>query len=196
MSTSAPLFVDPKFDALRNAIYHTERRAHFDYLNKSINFLIIMFGAAAVAKSVDVFKSNSLFIELSILFISTIQLVFDFGGKTRTHEFLQKKYYELLSNIEEDNNYSKNINKWSAKLLIIAADEPMPMRALDALAYNKAVDAIVSDPIERSRYRQKVRWHQRRLRQFVAFQSVDFLNNPNIFQRLAASLRLQDRHKK
>ena len=30
--------------------------------------------------------------------------------------------------------------------MTIAADEPMAMRALDALAYNKAVDATISDP--------------------------------------------------
>ena len=31
------------------------------------------------------------------------QLVFDFGSKARTHEFLQKQYYELLAEIEKGN---------------------------------------------------------------------------------------------
>jgi hypothetical protein len=35
----------PKFNALRCAIYHTERRNFFDLSNRGLNFLVIIFGA-------------------------------------------------------------------------------------------------------------------------------------------------------
>jgi hypothetical protein len=34
----------PKFDALRNAIYHTARRELYDSLNRLLNFLVIILG--------------------------------------------------------------------------------------------------------------------------------------------------------
>jgi len=48
------------------------------------------------------------------------------------------------------------------------------MRALDAIAYNQAVDATVYDADERKAQRLKITWWQRRLRNWCAFQNVDF----------------------
>ena len=44
------LFRDPRFDALRNALYHTERQNFFDRLNRSLNFLVIVLSAGVVGK--------------------------------------------------------------------------------------------------------------------------------------------------
>jgi hypothetical protein len=106
------------------------------------------------------------------------QLVFDFGSKARTHEFLQKRYYEIISEMEtSDVDSDEAKKKWSAKLLPLAADEPIVMRALDALAYNKAVDALISDPQEATNCRLHVPWYQRRLRHVWAFQNAQYLPN-------------------
>ena len=100
-------------------------------------------------------------------------------ARARTHEFLQKRYYEMLSDMDESDTDSKEaIRKWSAKLWQIAADEPLPMRALDALAYNKAIDATISDPNEAMNYRLYVPWHHRRLRHFFAFQAARYHRLP------------------
>jgi hypothetical protein len=34
---------NPKFDALRNAIYHSSRRRFFELLNRSLSFLVVIF---------------------------------------------------------------------------------------------------------------------------------------------------------
>lgn len=41
----------PKFDALRNAIYHLARRNYFDLLNRLLNFVVIVLGASVAAKA-------------------------------------------------------------------------------------------------------------------------------------------------
>src|SRR5712671_1713820 len=41
----------PKFDALRNAIYHVARRNYFDLLNRILNFLVIILGASVAGKA-------------------------------------------------------------------------------------------------------------------------------------------------
>jgi hypothetical protein len=185
-----PIFKDPGFDALRNAIYHTERRNFLDLLNRFLNFLVILLGAGVAAKAATHTNISEYWLELGVVFFATAQLVFDFGSRARTHEFLQKRYYEMLSEMEADDmNSDAAKKKWSAKLLTIAADEPLPMRTLDALAYNKAVDALISDPQEAVNCRLHVPWYHRRLRHVWAFQSVQYLPNTE-YQGLLKRCRL------
>lgn len=170
-----PIFKDPRFDALRNAIYHAERRTFFDTLNKGLNFLVIIFGAGVAGKAAHLLHLDDLVLEMGVLLFATIQLVFDFGTRARDHDFLQRRYYEMLSKMERDVDDSETaLRHRSAELLVIAADEPMPMRALDALAYNKALSAVVTDPEIARAYRQYVSFWQKRLRHVIAFHSAPF----------------------
>jgi hypothetical protein len=170
------IFANPRFDALRNAIYHTERRNFFDLVNRSLNFLVVLLGAGVAAKVASHTNFSEYWLELGVVFFATAQLVFDFGSRARTHEFLQKRYYEILSEMDAEGAHSAdNIKKWSAKLCLISADEPLPMRALDALAYNKATDATTGDLKKAMAARLYVPWHHRRLRHFFAFQAAEYL---------------------
>jgi hypothetical protein len=126
--------------------------------------------------------------------VATIQLVFDFGGRASTHIFLQKRYYDLLADMEVERNANSTEAKkrWSAKLLTIAGDEPIPMRALDALAYNAALDAWTSDPEELKEHRLYVPWLYRRLRHVIAFQGTQFVpksTHQGIISRLISWFR-------
>jgi len=170
----SPIFQNPKFDALRSALYHTERRKFLDLLNRCLNLAIILLGAGAAAKWARLVHIDEVWLELAIVLCATCQLVFDFGGSARVHEFLQRRYYEVLAEIEAaDANDTQALRKWSAKLLTLTADEPMTMRALDAVAYNKALDAILS-PSDKYAYRQILKWWHVRLRHICAFQTTDF----------------------
>lgn len=171
-----PIFKDPRFDALRNAIYHAERRSFFDILNKGLNFLVIIFGAGVAGKAAHLLHVDDLVLEMGVLLFATIQLVFDFGSKARDHDYLQRRYYEMLGQMERDDpdDSAATLRTRSAELLTIAADEPMPMRALDALAYNKALAAVESDPEVVVAYRQHVTWWQKRCRHVFAFHSAAF----------------------
>ncbi len=99
---------------------------------------------------------------------ATAQLAFDFGYRARTHEFLQKEYNRMLAEMELDPK--PNAKRYNAKLFTIASDEPMPLRALDALAYNAAVDATIGDPAEK---KCRVRTH-RLLSQLIAFHAHEY----------------------
>ncbi|WP_439402779.1 hypothetical protein ACNJYA_10430 [Bradyrhizobium sp. DASA03068] len=102
-----------------------------------------------------------------MLIFATAQLTFDFGYRARTHEILQKKYNDMLAEIELD--AAPDERRYNAKLFAIAGDEPMPMRALDALAYNAALDATTSDPEMKRRNRLWVPRSHRFLRHKLAF---------------------------
>ena len=174
MGYQPSIHTDVRFDALRNAIYHTERRFFFDLINRLINFMVIALGASVAGKAAGQLNFPELWLELSVVIVATAQLVFDFGSRARTHEFLQKRYYELLAEMETGDSEAKR-KQWGEKLMTIAADEPMAMRALDALAYNKAVDATISDPQRVAECRLRVPWWHRRLRHFIAFQGAKYV---------------------
>jgi hypothetical protein len=172
------IFRNPRFDALRNAIYHTSRGRFLEAVNRLFNFFVIVLGAAAVSKIAGKFEFGDGWIELGVVIIATVQLVFDFGGRASVHLYLQKRYYELLSEMETSKSDGEADRKrWSAKLLTIAADEPLPMRALDAIAYNTALDALLEDPDEITKYRLHVAWWQRRLRHIWPFAGRQFVSD-------------------
>jgi hypothetical protein len=131
---------DIKFNALRNAIYHSSRRRFFELLSRFLSFLVVISGTAAVAQLRIL--DPRLMAALAAT-IGALQLVFDFNGRARLHEKLQVKYYELIAVVDSVANPSEaEIFKWRASLWQTYADEPPPMRALDAIAYNAACDDL------------------------------------------------------
>jgi hypothetical protein len=68
----------------------------FDLLNKLINLVVIALGAAVAAKLAQLYHFNEIWLELSVVVVSALQLVFDFGGSARVQEFLQQRYYDAL----------------------------------------------------------------------------------------------------
>jgi hypothetical protein len=162
-----------KFNALRNAIYNVARRNFFDLLNRLLNCVVIILGAAVAGKAAKLWPGfDELYLEIAVLVFATAQLAFDFGYRARTHEILQSKYYEMLAEIELDP--SPNARKYEAKLYTIAAGEPMPLRALDALAYNAALDATESDLEVIKANRLRVPALHRWLRHIVAFHAHQY----------------------
>ncbi|KRR10517.1 hypothetical protein [Bradyrhizobium valentinum] len=89
----------PKF-ALRNGIYHSARRDFYGSSNRWLNFDVIILGAGVAGKASKLFHVEELWLEFGVLVFATLQLTFDFGYKARTHEFLQRKYNEMLADLE------------------------------------------------------------------------------------------------
>lgn len=139
---------DVRFDGLRNALYHSARAAYYDKLNRWGNFLIVVFGmgsAVEVLSGTFGISSISKYLGFAAGFIGVIQLVFDFSGKSKTHDYLKKRFFEILSEVElcDDSEYKK----LNAKMSNLYSEEPLPtMRAVDAIAYNQAVLRLKRDP--------------------------------------------------
>lgn len=126
--------LNPRFDALRNAIYHSSRRRFFELLTRSLSFLVVVSGTVAVSGLL-----NPKWLAAAAAVIGASQLVFDFSGRARVHEMLQRKYYDLIAQMDGvQNPTDSQIGEWQAALNRIYVDEPPPMRALDAIAYNAA----------------------------------------------------------
>lgn len=134
-----------RFNALRNALYHTGRRRAFERWNRFFNFLVILLGAAAMSDVMHRFGIDQLWVGAAISVVAAAQLAFDFGRSARDHQALQRDYYYLLAEIDDciDCDEAK-CAAWAGKMTRISGDEPPVLRAIDAKAYNDALDAIDS----------------------------------------------------
>lgn len=161
---------DLKFEALRNAIYHSARRGVFDFGNRFFSFVVIFAGAAAVGDIGQGYGIDARWLAFVAAIAGTIQLVAGFGVLARNHEFLQRQYYELIADITRTvTPTAEQEAEWEARLNRIYAEEPPPMRALDAIAFNAACESLgLSD------YRLKVTWWQSLLRHVWMFNSSEF----------------------
>lgn len=163
-----------RFNVLRNALYHTSRRLTFDRWNRWFNFLVIVLGATAVTdwlKTFGIEMSQSIF-GVAVAAVGAASLVFDFGGKARDHQALQRDYYHLLAEIEENIDPSpRDLALWYSKMVRIAGDEPPMLRALDAKAYN---DAIGATEYYKPDQRLHIPWHHRILGLIWAFEGYDY----------------------
>jgi len=151
--------LNPKFDALRNAIYHTSRRRFFELLTRSLSFLVVVSGTAAVA---NLHAIEPRIAAAGAATIGALQLVFDFNGRARTHEILQRKYYDLIAEIDGiQSPNDEQILKWQA--------------ALDAIAYNAACRNMGYDSSPK-----RVKFYQLALSQLYPFPNTNFSASASI----------------
>lgn len=163
-----------RFNALRNALYHTARRRFLERLGRLFNFIVILLGAAAVGDFVSFLSipHPQQAIGLVVAFVGALQLVFDFGRQARDHQVLQRDYYTLLADMDRVTvPTDEKLAEWRGKLTVINADEPPVLRAIDAKAYNDAVDAMEFDRGERL----IIPLHLSVFGPFIAFEGHEFV---------------------
>ncbi|RJE84009.1 hypothetical protein [Paracoccus onubensis] len=131
-----------RFNVLRNALYHTARRRTMERWNRIFNFLVIALGTAAVGNALVDWGVQAYWGGMAVAITGALQLVLDFGGQARNHQLLQRDYYLLLADIEEILEATEEQRaSWQGRMIRITADEPPMLRAIDAKAYNDAIDA-------------------------------------------------------
>ena len=152
MSRRAPVNLEGlRFNVLRNALYHQERRRWLERTSRFLNLAVILLGTAAVA---DLLASSgfSAWIGVAVALTGSLQLVYDFGRRAAEHAMLQRDYFRLLAEIDEDGSDDPaKLARWYAAMLRISGEEAPVMRAVDAIAYNAALDAMELPDGERLR---------------------------------------------
>jgi hypothetical protein len=166
-----PALTALQFDALRNAIYHSSRRQFLDRLNRTFNFFVIAFGSAAVGDVGRAWEISPLWFTAVSALAGILQLVFDYGGLARTHEFLQRRFYDLSSEIAETTDVDEaKCRKWQSALFKLYGEEPAIMWAADAVAWNAALDSLGGNAKERL----KICWWHSLFKNLLPFNGTEF----------------------
>lgn len=162
-----------RFNVLRNALYHTARRRVLERTNRIFSFLVVVLGAAAVGDVMAIFHVQQYWVGMAVAVIGALQLVFDFGRQARDHQALQRDYYALLADIEAvPTGEGSQCAEWYSRMIRITADEPPILRAIDAKAYNDAIDATEIYPRDQ---RLKIPLLHRLLGGFFPFEGREYL---------------------
>jgi hypothetical protein len=153
-------------------MYHSWRKNFLDRLNRILSFTVIVTGATAfsdLANQIGFAHGSQALAGVAAL-AGALQLVFDFGVQAREHDFLQRRFYELVAEITECTDPDEaSVAEWEGELFRLYAEEPTMMRALDAMAYN-----AISESVGASDKRVKVKWYQTILSQIWPFNQADF----------------------
>lgn len=151
--------------ALRNALYHLARRRFLDGVNRFCNLLIILGGTGTAAQLAGGSPDTAFALGGAIALVGALQLVFDYTGRARLHEILQRRYFHLMADIECcETPTSEQCARWYSEFSRAAADEPPTMRALDAIADNQATFALLGG----DKPRLKITWWQSFTRHMLA----------------------------
>jgi hypothetical protein len=119
---------------LRNSHYHEDRERFFARLHKLTMFVVVLGGATTFAP-LERYWITALIITVAGL----VDLVFDVSGKSRLHASLRRRIYEILAESQDDD---VDLIKSKKRAIDVYADEPPCMHAVNALAYNSAMEAF------------------------------------------------------
>lgn len=164
-----------RFSCLRNVIYHGARRRALTGYQRFSNFMLIMLGTASVASATELIAipdyNVTALAGVAVAGLSSLQLVFDFASRAKEHDFLFRDYFRLLGEVDGTIDADKVlVAKWKGKLAEIASSEPPVLRALSAIAYNEAAQAIWGD----RRQILAITWAQSFFRHVWAFHGAVF----------------------
>ena len=102
--------------------------------------------------------------------LAAIDLVFFFSHHARNHEFLYRRYNELVARIRTEDHAEESYRKWCKEDHEIGADEPPTYWALEADCYNEVVRARGLG----KEYLRKLRLWHRCCMHYFRFENTDF----------------------
>ena len=156
------------FSVRRSVRYLRRRSRFFDVWGKVTSGLNVIASSTAIgsliAKSITIGVISGAVVTLA----STIDLVVASSIRARDYSDLARRFIALEAEIERSDE-GTSIGELREKRLMIEADEPPILRALDVLCHNELAKAMGLGPDQM----YQVGWVKRRLAQFVSFESLD-----------------------
>jgi hypothetical protein len=129
--------------------------------------LVIVGGVLTVASFTQQWPLLIAVAGAAVTLLGTLDLALNIDGSARLHAALKQRVYALLAQAEDD---SVSLGSLREQAALIYADEPPCMHAVNAVAYNGAMQAFDRP----ARYLLQVHWWQRVLRNVFAFGSTEF----------------------
>ena len=130
-------------DVLRNACYHEDRTSFFATVHRWMMFFVVLLGSTAFVALAgflpDWWKAQSLALAGPLgAVIGLFDLVFDPTGKARLHDRLRRESILMRADVQDCRISDGALE---GALTRLYADDPPTMHAVNALAYNRAMEA-------------------------------------------------------
>lgn len=135
--------------------------------------MVLALGTTSAADALVGIGVSQGLLGLAVAIVAAMQFAFDWSGRARTHEFLQRRNYEVLAQIEAKPELAKRqSSEFQSQISLLSAEEPPTYRALDAMAYNEALDSIYGSG--GADFRLVVPWWQVPLMHLLHFNGTNY----------------------
>ena len=136
-----------KFDVMRNIMYQSAREGWYGRLHKTVMFFATVFGTgAAVTILASLPQYTSVTLGLLVAALTTLDLVVDLSGQARKHNGLRQRFYSVLAELEDCIEDTTDLSTIRKQMYALYADEPVILRALDAICWNQTYLSLKQDP--------------------------------------------------
>lgn len=137
------------FDVTFNVDYHRRRCAHYDWVSKTTDTLV-MFSATLIFSQISGYLSHSVevgrsvvgLVSFTIMLLSVIKFYFEFEKKARIHNAAYRSFLEIRRDMELSQKDEKSIAKFTAKKYSLYVDEGAVYQYVSWMAHNAALDGI------------------------------------------------------
>ena len=161
-----------KFKCIRNAAYHEDWERFYERWHKVLMAVVVIVGTFSIGSSLTSENYLATIGTAVAVLAGLIDILWDVDGLARLHSDLRRRSYDLLARLEA----GEPVQRIEVEFIRIVAEEPPPMHAANALAFNAAVDALGRPPEQK--YVLKP-W-QRRIRHWYPFRPNEFPTIENI----------------
>lgn len=135
-------------------------------MHRVFMFIVVVIGTASIGASLAKENQWATLGTALAVFAGLVDLLWDVDGMARRHSTLRRRCFDLLARLEAN----KSIDGIRAEYIRIIADEPPAMHAVNALAFNAAVDALGRPPEQK----YKLGFWAALLRHWLRFQPNEF----------------------
>ncbi|MGB3644601.1 MAG: hypothetical protein WBA15_08990 [Mesorhizobium sp.] len=162
-----------RFSLLEMVAYHAMREQFLSRFGKVLTALQVLLGTSAVATLTQAIPDATIWLVSLAALTGVLLLVLDPNAGAREHRILRGRFHDLLADCEEQVCDDAMLRTIRAKSERIKAAAPPAYRALSALAYNTAVNAVYRDELA-AKHRYRVAWYWRWLANWWPLRGVRF----------------------
>jgi hypothetical protein len=153
------------FGVHKSLRYHSMRRRFLDLWHRISMSCAVVSAAAAYAAVTGAWPEVSTTVALLAASMTLLDVVVGFSQRARTHEQLYRRFSDLAAEIARvPHRTDEQVREWMAERLMIQADEPPSLDALNVMCHNLEVEARgLGDE-----HKWRLSWWHRRFPQWFA----------------------------
>ncbi len=149
-----------RFDLAADIAYHAIREQFCARFNRVLTGIQVFLGTSAVAAMVAEWSARSIWLVGISALAGVLLLVIDPAGAAREHRALRTRLHSIRAGLEEFGETEEALRKARASMVRIAGESPPAYRAVSAMAYNNAVNAMYPEE-EAAKHRYKIGFWRR-----------------------------------
>lgn len=158
---------DLLFDINRSIRYNSKRCKFFEYLDRFVNFIGLIFSSSAIYVITKEYQLVAILLGAVVTITSSLALVIGFSNKARDHRDFINGFSQLQTLLLTSELSEKLINDVTAKMRELDSKEPAVLIVLEQICYN---EQLIAEGFPKEKC-SKISWYQRLFAQFFDIRS-------------------------